>query len=388
MIVIGMALSFLTVWYLEEKETNKEIKIPDKTLEGIIRGKIGKRNGEPIYKSDLKVITSIGAPEEGIKSLEGLQYCVNLRVAELWGNKISYTPDLSDLDNLEYLQLNGNFISDISGLSGLESLEYLDLSANDFIAGSVSLYNLPKLRELDLERNGITAISLLGDFNSIGYLKLNRNKISDISGLSGLKNLKVLLLDVNNLSDISSLSGLINLERLCLTNNNISDISSLSNLNSLREVYLSNNNISDISPLIQNPGINEGDVVAIAENPLNSQSIELYIPELEKRGVTVIWEGKTFYMILHIEKVEEIPEYFVEITEEDLDNCLLLREIFEEMEDAGKESTDREIEQSTVDQILDYLTSKYTEKYNLPMVGERRIIKYRGTFYLVELREE
>ena len=366
MIVIGMALSFLTVWYLGEKETNKEIKIPDKTLEGIIRGKIGKRNGEPIYKSDLKVITSIGAPEEGIKSLEGLQYCVNLRVAELWNNKISYIPDLSDLDNLEYLQLNGNFISDISGLSGLESLEYLDLSANDFISD----------------------ISPVSNLTNLEYLDLGRNNISDISPLANLTNLKELWLGSNDISDISPLSDLTNLTILVLYENNISDISPLSDLVNLEQLYLESNNISDISPLIQNPGINEGDVVAIAENPLNSQSIELYIPELEKRGVTIIWEGKTFYMTLHIEKVEEIPEYFVGITEEDLDNCLLLREIFEEMEDARKESTDREIEQSTVDQILHCLTSKYMEKYDLPMIGERRTVKYRGTFYLVELREE
>jgi len=362
--VLGLIVSSSIVCLLREHEKNIIVTIPDETLERQIRAEIGKLEG-PIYREDLKAVTRISAAEQDIRTLEGLQYCVNLRAAELWWNDIAYIPDLSDLDRLEYLQLNGNFISDISGLSGLENIEVLILGGNN-----------------------ISDISPLADLTTLKELDLGGNNISDISPLKNLTSLEWLFLSSNNITDISPLSNLTNLREIYLSDNDISDVSSLSNLPNLEEIYLSNNKISDLSPLVENLGIDEGDEVIVSSNRLNAESIENYIPELEKRGVTIIWEGKTFYMTLHIEKVEEIPEYFVEITEEDLDNCLLLREIFEEMEIEERESIDKKIEDSTVFQILKCRTSKYMEKYGLPMVGERCTVKYRGAFYLVELREE
>jgi Leucine-rich repeat (LRR) protein len=50
---------------------------------------------------------------------------------------------------------------------------------------------------------------------------------------------------------------------------------------------LHNNQISDISPLVDNEGISEGDTVDLDENPLSSDSINIYIPQLEARGVNV-----------------------------------------------------------------------------------------------------
>jgi hypothetical protein len=47
--------------------------------------------------------------------------------------------------------------------------------------------------------------------------------------------------------------------------------------------------ITDISPLVFSPGLSEGDKVFLVANPLSEESIELYIPELEGRGVTVYW---------------------------------------------------------------------------------------------------
>ena len=68
------------------------------------------------------------------------------------------------------------------------------------------------------------------------------------------------------------------------------DISPLSNLTNLVQLDLSENNILDISPLIENLGINKGDSIDISYNPLNLKSIETYVPELESRGVELIWE--------------------------------------------------------------------------------------------------
>jgi len=55
----------------------------------------------------------------------------------------------------------------------------------------------------------------------------------------------------------------------------------------LTYLELWDNQISDISPLVQNAGLAEGDKIYLGTNPLNSDSINMYIPQLEARGVIV-----------------------------------------------------------------------------------------------------
>jgi len=40
-------------------------------------------------------------------------------------------------------------------------------------------------------------------------------------------------------------------------------------------------------PLVENEGLSTGDTIYLHVNPLNFDSIDIYIPELESRGVTV-----------------------------------------------------------------------------------------------------
>jgi len=75
---------------------------------------------------------------------------------------------------------------------------------------------------------------------------------------------------------------------LDLSWNQISDISPLANLTSLTVVGLEYNQISDISPLVENAGLGAGDYVHLKWNPLSSTSINIYIPQLEARDVTVV----------------------------------------------------------------------------------------------------
>jgi len=42
-------------------------------------------------------------------------------------------------------------------------------------------------------------------------------------------------------------------------------------------------------PLVENLGLGEGDKVNLEGNPLSLDSINIYIPELEARGVIVIY---------------------------------------------------------------------------------------------------
>jgi|TARA_B100001971_G_C18224602_1_gene559487 hypothetical protein len=224
-------------------QTPSAVSIPDLGLEATIREAIDKPEGT-IYKSDLESLTMLEAPERGILNLTGLEYCVNLQYLGLWDNNISDISALAGLINLQGLDFEGNNISDISSLAGLTNLEYL---------------------------------GLLG------------NNINDISPLAGLVNLKWLNLWKNNISDISSLTGLTNLEYLGLWDNNISDISPLAGLINLQDLDLVSNNISDISPLVENSGLAAEDMVYLSDNPLSITSVDVYISQLEERGVIVTY---------------------------------------------------------------------------------------------------
>jgi internalin A len=79
------------------------------------------------------------------------------------------------------------------------------------------------------------------------------------------------------------------LEHLYLSFNQITDIFALSSLNNLTSLDLSNNQISDIKPLVDNSGISNGDSIYLEGNHLSDTSISVYIPQLEARGVNVLW---------------------------------------------------------------------------------------------------
>jgi Leucine-rich repeat (LRR) protein len=166
---------------------------------------------------------------------------------------------------------------------------YLEIAIREAIGkpvGPISTPDLESLTVLDASGRGINDISVLAGLINLQELYLWDNKISDISALA-IFNLQKLYLWDNNISDISPLAGLSNLQELYLWDNKISDISALAGLSRLQELHLYNNNISDISSLVENSGLSAGDTVNLGGNPLNTTSLNDYIPQLRARGVNV-----------------------------------------------------------------------------------------------------
>ena len=94
-----------------------------------------------------------------------------------------------------------------------------------------------------------------------------------------------------NIVNLSGLEVLENLEQLYLGGNEVSDISALEDLSNLYYLDLSNNIISDIQPLVDNDGINAEDYIDLRGNPLDVNTIEINIPVLVQRGVTVVYDN-------------------------------------------------------------------------------------------------
>ena len=155
--------------------------------------------------------------------------------------------------------------------------------------GPIYTSDLDRLYSLSASEKNIADLTGLECATSLIVLEVQSNQISDISPLANLTSLTGLSLDHNQIGDISPLANLTHLENLHLYDNQISDISPLANLTNLEYLYLWNNQISDISPLVDNEGLSEGDQVDLTLNPLSSDSINVYIPQLEARGVTVIY---------------------------------------------------------------------------------------------------
>lgn len=324
------------------------VTFADANLRAVIEDSLGKAPDAPIARSEMATLKRIDAPNMGIRNLGGLESATSLRGLNLgrvraegggkWvnSNDISDLSPLSSLTNLAYLDLYKNSISDISDLSGLTGLTDLFLNENS-ITNLSALSTLTNLTRLGLSQNGISDISALSNLTGLFYLDLFENSITNLPGLSTLTNLTWLFLDYNSISDISALSNLTNLTRLglehnsisnvsplssltdlvnlVLWNNSISDISALSNLTSIKYLYLNqndisrisalstltnleilgleDNDISDVSPLVANTGLGTGDTVNLKSNPLSNASRNTHIPTLQRRGVTVEFDGGT-----------------------------------------------------------------------------------------------
>ena len=170
------------------------------------------------------------------------------------------------------LALLTDFIAAVKGITDLTGMEYCT-----------------SLEKLALTGNQISDLSPLSNLMSLTWLWAGVNQISDVSPLSNLTNLVHVELYQNDISDISALANLTSLDFLWLQRNQISDISILSSFTELYDLDLSYNQIIDIEPLVDNPGLCCGDWVTLWFNPLNTVSIDTYIPQLEARGVEVFY---------------------------------------------------------------------------------------------------
>jgi len=215
--------------------------LPDPSLEALIRTEIEKPSG-PIYESDLLSIELLYIFIESIESIEGLQYCLNLRELDLRSNRVSDLGPLSNLTKLETLLLNENPIESIGAIA-----------------------DLPAMKELNL----------------------SKTEVEDISPVSNLETLEVLYLWGMGIDDISAVGTLANLVFISFGNNRITDITALEDLTNLETVWLEDNFISNIKPLASNTGIGDGDEIILWNNPLDDDACETYIPFLIDRGVDI-----------------------------------------------------------------------------------------------------
>ncbi|XP_061779809.2 leucine-rich repeats and immunoglobulin-like domains protein 1 isoform X1 [Nerophis lumbriciformis] len=204
-------------------------------------------------------IVSLYLHHNKISSFEGLQTgdLVSLETLDLSNNDITELRGPSFPAGLQIrdLYLSNNKISalELGALDHLGStLQVLRLSRNRISQIPVRAFQLPRLTQLELNRNRIRQVEGLTfqGLSSLEVLKLQRNGIGKLTdgAFWDLAKMKVLHLDYNSLTEVNSgsLYGLTSLQQLFLSNNFITRINpdGWKFCQKLRELNLSHNNLT------------------------------------------------------------------------------------------------------------------------------------------------
>jgi Leucine-rich repeat (LRR) protein len=90
----------------------------------------------------------------GLESLDGVEYCIHVKILDVSNNALSDLSCLWDLENLEELYLANNQIGYVDDLSNLINLRVLDISYNQ-IDDVSTLFELPQLEFVNLMGNPV-----------------------------------------------------------------------------------------------------------------------------------------------------------------------------------------------------------------------------------------
>ena len=275
-------ISSVTDNLIEYRKGNQKVdpiaEFTDDNLRRAVLQALGKdpNSADPIKVSEMATLTTLTAPDAGIRDLTGLQHAVNLKTLDLSGNALNDDDmdRLTRLTQLETLILTGNDnITSAKPFRKLRNLTRLDLpqglsdptieisdtglrtailralGKTESPETNITASELHGLEKLEARGFGIRDLTGLEHAENLKQLYLNDNQISDLSPLAGLQRLRRLSLNKNNISDVKALSGVTTLRWLRLNNNRISTVSPLDTLVNLKTLELGNNRFSDASPL-------------------------------------------------------------------------------------------------------------------------------------------
>ena len=130
---------------------------------------------------------------------------------------------------------------------------------------------------------------LPADVAGLTYLEGSSRQIGALGGVQCLTTLTELYLGDNQISDVRPLAPLKALQDLVLEVNAIADIGPLDGLSNLNALSLHSNQIGDLAPLVANTGLGDGDVVWLADNPIDMSAQAANIQALEDRGVVLVF---------------------------------------------------------------------------------------------------
>lgn len=217
---------------------NKTIKFDDSNLEAAVKTSLNTSKSS-LTTADVASLKTLDTDNKSIKSLEGLQYCINLERISISKGEISDISELSNLVKLEDIYMPYNKITDISPLKNLVSVKTLFLQSND-ITDISSISGMKSLETLALGNNNFKDISVIKNLTSIKNLFIQGALVQDITPVSNLKDLEMINLSGTQVNDLTSLKDNTKLTSLNILDTAIIDVSPLKSLKSLKSLYFDN----------------------------------------------------------------------------------------------------------------------------------------------------
>ncbi|MDQ0173563.1 stalk domain-containing protein [Paenibacillus tundrae] len=181
LIIFVLCLSLPTQAYMEASN-QQPLAFEDPNLEQALKSLLNKNDDESVTKEDLESLNDVNLSSKGIKSLQGLEYAVNMTKLSLTNNQISDLSPLAGLVSLSTLSISFNKISDLKPLTGLVKLRSLE-AANNNIKDLAPLSKLTALVTLNLSSNQIYDLEPLRNLQSLAYLYLKNNRVWDLEPL-------------------------------------------------------------------------------------------------------------------------------------------------------------------------------------------------------------
>lgn len=281
---------------------------------------VGGTRGSTLYVTELFLLESLDISGQDIRSLEGLQYAVNLSSLTL-----DRVPELADLTQilkfpqLTHLSVDG--LQVVNGFDPLGKLRYItELSMRDIGLSDISLISedrtllsltlggealtdisslvsLPDLQSLSIHGSpGIGDLTLLRSLPELTTVNLIDVPVDGLQEIAGPTNLTTLRVENAGLIDISLLSQWPDLDTLSLAGNDIVDLSEIPNLTNLRWLDLRDNHIVDITPLLDlSASMRLVGLIILDGNPLDPIEAPKVIRTLRsnRRQVGVLARGVT-----------------------------------------------------------------------------------------------
>lgn len=165
--------------------------------------------------------------EKGIKHVDDISCCVNLRKLDLSKNLLKDKAQLTGIqhcESLTWLKLAFNEIESIDFLERLHNLLILNLSHNQLTRLTSQIAKCTQLKVLILNHNNFISVENLGTLTELNTLILSHNKISTPPRVHNLRCLTKLQLSHNLLREFPSIQMLENLKELSLNSNRITSI--------------------------------------------------------------------------------------------------------------------------------------------------------------------
>jgi len=194
----------------------------------------GNRIGDVSALPDCGAITHLLLNANPLEDIGPLSKIPSLVSLELSKTRVTSIAPLSGLP-LAYLSLLETPVSDYAPLIELPQLEWVRLSdlPSDQLPVCGELF---RLKDLMLQRCGVTDLALIRDLTELVFLAVPDNGITDLRPIASFPKLNGLCLEGNPVGDLSALAALKNLEYINLIGVDTADFSVLSELPALRRL--------------------------------------------------------------------------------------------------------------------------------------------------------